>query len=257
MGMQIAKGRDFYPDPKQDSSNVIINETFAKMIGKNDVVGMLLRQDTIKYTIAGVVKDFVFDDMYGKSDPLIFRCYPDYFGYMYVRLKKQANVEKAVDKIQTIIKSNNPGYPFDYIFVDDEFDKQFKSEMLIGKLSRIFALLAIVITCLGLFGLAAYTAERRTKEIGVRKVLGASVTGIAGLLSKDFLKLVILSSLISFPVAWWLMHNWLQNYAYRIQINWWVFIVAAVLAIFIALFTISFQAIKAALANPVKSLRTE
>ncbi len=257
MGMQMVKGRDFYPDVKQDSSNVIINETFAKMIRKDEVVGMLLRQDTTKYTIVGVVKDFVFDDMYGKSDPLIFRCYPEYFGYMYIRLKENANVEKAVDKIETVVKSNNPGYPFNYIFVDDEFDKQFKSEILIGKLSRIFALLAIVITCLGLFGLAAYTAERRTKEIGVRKVLGASVAGIAGLLSKDFLKLVILSSLISFPVAWWLMHNWLQNFAYRVQINWWVFIVAAVLAIFIALFTISFQAIKAALSNPVKSLRTE
>ncbi|HEU5168241.1 MAG TPA: ABC transporter permease [Chitinophagaceae bacterium] len=257
MGIQMSKGRDFYPDAKQDSSNVIINEAFAKVIGKNNVVGTLLRQDTTKYTIVGVIKDFVFDDMYGKSDPLIFRSYPEYFGYMYIRLKSQANVERAVDKIQTIVKSNNPGYPFDYIFVDDEFDKQFKSEMLIGKLSRIFALLAIVITCLGLFGLAAYTAERRTKEIGVRKVLGASVTGIAGLLSKDFLKLVILSSLISFPVAWWLMHNWLQNYAYRIEISWWIFIVAAALAIVIALFTISFQAIKAALSNPVKSLRTE
>jgi predicted permease len=257
MGIQVVKGRDFYPDPKQDSSSVIINETFAKMIRKDEVVGMLLRQDTTKYTIVGVIKDFVFDDMYGKSDPLIFKCYPDYFGYMYVRLKKQASIENAVDKIEAIVKSNNPGYPFDYVFVDDEFNKLFKSEMLIGKLSRIFALLAIVITCLGLFGLAAYTAERRTKEIGVRKVLGASVTSIAGLLSEDFLKLVILSSLISFPVAWWLMHNWLQNYAYRIEISWWIFIVAAVLAIFIALFTISFQAIKAALANPVKSLRTE
>lgn len=257
MGMQMVKGRDFYSNAKQDSSNVIINETFAKMIRKDEVVGMLLREDTTKYTIVGVVKDFVFDDMYGKSDPLIFRCYPDYFGYMYVRLNKQANVEKAVNEIETIIKSNNPGYPFDYTFVDDEFDKQFKSEMLIGKLSRIFALLAIVITCLGLFGLAAYTAERRTKEIGIRKVLGASVTGIAGLLSKDFLKLVILSSLISFPVAWLLMDNWLQNYAYRIDISWWIFIVASALAIFIALFTISFQAIKAALANPVKSIRTE
>jgi predicted permease len=257
MGIQMAKGRDFYPDAKQDSSNVIVNEAFAKIIGKDNVVGTLLRQDTTKYTIVGVIKDFVFDDMYGKSDPLIFRSYPEYFGYMYIRLKSQANVERAVDKIQTVVKTNNPGYPFDYIFVDDEFDRQFKSEMLIGKLSRIFALLAIVITCLGLFGLAAYTAERRTKEIGVRKVLGASVTGIAGLLSKDFLKLVILSSLISFPVAWWLMHNWLQNYAYRIEISWWIFIVAAALAIVIALFTISFQAIRAALSNPVKSLRTE
>ena len=257
MGMQITKGRDFYPDAKQDSSNVIINEAFAKIIGKEEVVGTLLREDTTKYTIVGVVKDFVFDDMYGKSDPLIFRCFPEYFGYMYIRLKDPANVERAVDKIETVVKSNNPGYPFDYIFVDDEFDRLFKSEMLIGKLSRIFALLAIVITCLGLFGLAAYTAERRTKEIGVRKVLGSSVAGIAGLLSKDFLKLVVLSSLISFPLAWWFMHTWLQNYAYRIEISWWIFIVAAALAIIIALFTISFQAIKAALSNPVKSLRTE
>ena len=257
MGIHITKGRDFYTDPKQDSLNVIINETFARIIGKKDIVGTLLRNDSTNYTIVGVVKDFVFDDMYGKSDPLIFRCWPDYFGYMYVRLKPQANVERAVDKIRTTIIANNPGYPFDYIFVDDEFNKLFKSEMLIGKLSRIFALLAIVITCLGLFGLAAYTAERRKKEIGVRKVLGASVTGIAGLLSKEFLKLVVISSLISFPLAWLLMYNWLQNFAYRVQINWWVFITAAVLAIFIALFTISFQAIKAALSNPVKSLRTE
>lgn len=257
MGIQMTKGRDFYSDAKQDSLNVIINETFARIIGKDNVVGTLLRRDTISYTIVGVVKDFVFGDMYGKSDPLIFMSYPEYFGYMYIRLKEKANVERAVAKIETVVKSNNPGYPFNYIFVDDEFDKLFKSEILIGRLSRIFALLAIVITCLGLFGLAAYTAERRTKEIGVRKVLGASVTGIAGLLSKDFLKLVILSSLISFPVAWWWMHNWLQTFAYRVQINWWVFIVAAVLAIFIALFTISFQAIKAALSNPVKSLRTE
>jgi putative ABC transport system permease protein len=257
MGFQIAKGRDFYPDPKQDSLNVIINETFAKIIGKKDIIGTLLRNDSTNYTIVGVVKDFVFSDMYAKSDPLIFRCWPDYFGYMYVRLKPQTNIERAVDKIKTTIISNNPGFPFDYIFVVDEFDKLFKSEVLIGKLSRIFAMLAIVITCLGLFGLATYTAERRTKEIGVRKVLGASVAGIAGLLSKDFLILVIVSSLISFPAAWWLMHNWLQNYAYRVQINWWVFILAAVLAIFIALFTISFQAIRAALSNPVKSLRTE
>ena len=257
MGIKIIKGRDFYPDAKQDSANVIINETFAKMIGKQDIIGTVLRRDTTSYTIVGVVKDFVFGDMYAKSDPLIFHPYPDYFGYMYIRLKKQANVENAVASVGSIIKSNNPGYPFNYIFVDEEFDRQFRTEMLIGKLSRIFALLAIVITCLGLFGLAAYTAERRTKEIGIRKVLGASIPGITGLLSKDFLKLVIISSLISFPVAWWLMHNWLQGYAYRTQISWWVFALAAGLALFIAIFTISFQAIRAALANPVKSLRTE
>jgi ABC-type antimicrobial peptide transport system permease subunit len=147
-----------------------------------------------------------------------------------------------------------------FLWVEDElnYNSYNQREMLIGKLSRIFALLAIVITCLGLFGLSAYTAERRTKEIGIRKVLGASVSGITGLLSKDFLKLVILSSIISFPLAWWIINKWfLEDYEYRIQINWWVFIVAGILAIGIALLTISFQAIKAALANPVKSLRTE
>jgi putative ABC transport system permease protein len=257
MGINIIKGRDFYADAKQDSANVIINETFAKIIGKPDIIGTVLRRDSSSYTIVGVVKDFVFGDMYAKSDPLLFQCYPDFFGYLYIRLKKQANVENAVARIESVIKSNNPGYPFNYIFVDDEFDRQFKSEALIGKLSRIFALLAIVITCLGLFGLAAYTAERRTKEIGIRKVLGASIPGITGLIAKEFLKLVIISSLISFPFAWWFMHNWLQDYAYRTRISWWVFALAAGLALLIAVFTISFQAIKAALANPVKSLRTE
>jgi predicted permease len=262
MGIQLIKGRDFYADGKSDSLNLIVNETFAKIIAKDskgdNMVGTILRtRDSTNHTIIGVVKDFVFDDMYGKSDPLVFQSYPEEFGYMYVRLKKQADVEKAIAKIENIVKTKNPGYPFNYIFVDDEFDRQFKSEMMIGKLSRIFAVLAIIITCLGLFGLAAYTAERRTKEIGIRKVLGASVTGIAGLLTKDFLKLIIISSIIAFPAAWWYIHNWLQNYAYRVRISWWVFIIAAVLAIFIALFTISFQAIKAALSNPVKSLRTE
>jgi putative ABC transport system permease protein len=185
-------------------------------------------------------------------------CYPeDRFGYLYVRTKSQSNTEKAVSKIEAIIKNNNPGYPFDYVFVDDEFNKQFKSEMLIGKLSRIFALLAIIISCLGLFGLAAYTAERRTKEIGIRKVLGASVTGITGLLSKDFLRLVFVSAIVAFPLSWWFMHKWLQNYAYRITISWWVFVLAGLLALIIALVTISFQSIRAAISNPVKSLRTE
>jgi hypothetical protein len=152
-------------------------------------------------------------------------CYPeDNFGYMYIRIKPEINIEKAVAKIETTIKNNNPGYPFNYVFVDDEFNKQFKSEMLIGKLSRVFALLAIIISCLGLFGLAAYTAARRTKAVGLRHVLGASVTGLAGLLSKDFIKLVCISCVVAFPIAWWALHNWLQNYQYRINIDWWVFL---------------------------------
>ena len=261
-GIKIKQGRDFYPVASNDSTSVIINETLANMIGK-DPVGKILYRDTsatrsIPYTIVGVTKDFVYGDMYAKADPLVFMCYPqDYFGYLYIKLKSQINTEKAMAKIETTIKNNNPGYPFDYIFVDDEFNIQFKSEMLIGKLSRVFSLLAIIISCLGLFGLAAYTAERRTKEIGIRKVLGASITGITGLLSKDFLRLVFISAVIAFPLSWWFMHKWLQNYAYRITINWWVFVLAGLLALLIALVTISFQSIRAAIANPVKSLRTE
>jgi putative ABC transport system permease protein len=260
-GVKIKQGRDFYPDPKTDSLSVIINETLANMIGK-DPVGKIFIQDTsadkgINYTIVGVTKDFVYGDMYAKSDPLVFMNNYNYYGYMYIRLKPQISTEKAMAKIETIMKKNNPGYPFNYIFVDDEFNLQFKSEMLIGKLSRVFALLAIIISCLGLFGLAAYTAERRTKEIGIRKILGASVRGIISLLSKEFLLLVFISAIIAFPVAWWAMHKWLQSYAYRITISWWVFIIAGIVTLLIALITISFQATKAAIANPVKSLRTE
>ena len=264
MGIKIKEGRNFHPVAANDSLSVIVNETLANMIGKNPV-GKILFRDTsatgsVPYTIVGITKDFVFEDMYGKPDPLVFMCYSPYsqnFGYMYIRLRPHIDVEKATAKIETVIKNNNPGYPFNYIFVDDEFNRQFRSEMLIGKLSRIFALLAIIISCLGLFGLAAYTAERRTKEIGIRKVLGATVTGITGLLSKDFLRLVFISAIIAFPLSWWFMHKWLQNYAYRISIDWWVFVIAGLLALLIALITISFQSIRAAVANPVKSLRTE
>jgi len=174
-----------------------------------------------------------------------------------VRIKPQINTEQALAKIGAILKKNNPAYPFNYIFVDDQFNLMFTSEMLISKLSRVFAALAIIISCLGLFGLAAYTAERRTKEIGIRKVLGSSISGIAALLSKDFLKLVSISCIVAFPVAWWMMHNWLEGYEYRIKISWWIFLASGFVAMVIALITISFQAIKAAVANPVRSLRTE
>ena len=166
-------------------------------------------------------------------------------------------MEAALIKIEAVMKKDNPAYPFNYQFVDDQFNNMFLNEMLISKLSRVFAALAIIISCLGLFGLAAYTAERRTKEICVRKVLGSSVSGIAALLSKDFLKLVTVSCLVAFPVSWWMMHSWLQNYQYRIEISWWIFLAAGITAILIALLTISFQSVKAAIANPVKSLRTE
>ena len=208
--------------------------------------------------VVGVVNDYVYGDMYGKSDPVMFFCVntPD-ASNMYVRLKSKTNVETAIKQIGGVLKKDNPSYPFTYHFVDDQFDQMFQNEQLISELSRVFATLAIIISCLGLFGLAAYTAERRTKEIGVRKVLGASITNITTLLSKDFLQLVFISCLVAFPVAWWAMYSWLQNYKYRIGISWWVFIIAGLLSSFIAIVTISCQAIKAAIASPVKSLRTE
>ena len=228
------------------------------MRNKN-TIGEMILQDSGKFRIVGVVKDFIYGDMYGKPDPLIFfpQLHYDLENTMYVRIKKQTSTEQAIAKIEAVIKKNNPAYPFDYRFVDDQFDQMFLSEMLVSKLSRVFAALAIIISCLGLFGLAAYTAERRTKEIGIRKLLGASVAGLAGLLSMEFVKLVIVSTLLAFPLAWYAMNNWLQNYAYRVSINWWVFVAAGVAAMLIAVVTISFQAIKAALMNPVKSLKTE
>jgi ABC-type antimicrobial peptide transport system permease subunit len=176
---------------------------------------------------------------------------------MYVRIKAGQTSQQTLATIGAVVKKNNPTYPFQYKFVDDQFNQMFVSEVQMSKLSSIFATLAIIISCLGLFSLAAYTAERRIKEIGIRKVLGASVSGLAALLSKDFLQLVGISCLVAFPVAWYIMHNWLQNYEYRVAIHWWIFASAGVSAMLIALATVSFQAIKAALANPVKSLRSE
>jgi len=257
MGMRIEKGRNFYDDLKSDSGNIIINQTLAKIIGDKNIIGSLITNGDNKFTVVGVIDDFVYNNLYSPSSPLIL--FPDTSGtnFLTIRLKKTSNVAGALAKVENVIKANNPGFPFDYKFVDDQFDQFFKTEMLIGKLASVFAFLAIFISCLGLFGLAAYTAERRTKEIGIRKVLGASAKGLAGLLSKEFLILVMISCLIAFPIAWWMMHNWLEGYEYRIPISWPIFLVAGLLAMLIALFTVSVQAIKAALANPIQSLRSE
>lgn len=257
MGMRIEKGRNFYDDYKSDSGNIIINQTLAKIIGDKNIIGSLITDGDNKFTVVGVIDDFVYNNLYSPSSPLIL--FPDTSGtnFLTVRLKKTSNVAGALEKVENVIKANNPGFPFDYKFVDDQFGQFFKTEMLIGKLASVFAFLAIFISCLGLFGLAAYTAERRTKEIGIRKVLGASAKGLAGLLSKEFLILVMISCLIAFPIAWWMMHNWLEGYEYRVPISWPIFLVAGLLAMLIALFTVSVQAIKAALANPIQSLRSE
>ncbi len=258
MGMKLKSGRNFYDDITHDSSNVIINETFAGIIGKEDPVGdILTRGNGRQLTIVGVVKDYVFNDMYRKPDPLVMFCDTSNINQLVIKLKANQDVTKALAKVENVIKTSEPAYPFEYRFLDAEFDNLFKAEALVGKLSRVFAFLAILISCLGLFGLAAHTAERRTKEIGIRKVLGATITNVIALLSKDFLRLVAIASVIAFPIAWWAMNTWLKDYPYRISIEWWVFAVAGVLAVAIALLTVSFQAVKAAITNPVKSLRTE
>lgn len=256
-GMQLKEGRDFYENIKTDSNNIIINEALAKIIGNKNIIGSVISNSGNKYTVVGVVKNFVSNEVYKPSAPLILFADTSNANILSIRFKANTDITSAINKVEKVIKINNPGYPFDYEFTDDTFKQFFKAETLIGKLAGIFATLAIIISCLGLFGLASFTAERRTKEIGVRKVLGASVSIITGLLSKDFLKPVLLSVVIAFPVSWWLMFNWLKDYEYKTIIHWWVFAVAGLLVILIALFTVSFQSIKAAIANPVKSLRTE
>jgi putative ABC transport system permease protein len=265
-GMQIIDGRDFRNNVSSENSNVIINESMEKLMGKESAVGKIIQsprgipEGVLKnLTVIGVVRDYVYGNVYdGKASPLIiFNKPPEYQNFIYVKIKSQDNIEKALAKIAEVMKKDNPAYPLEYKFVDDQFNQMFQNETLTSQVSTVFATLAIIISCLGLFGLATYTAERRIKEIGIRKVLGASVAGITTLLSKDFLQLVAIACLIAFPVAWWIMHNWLQKYEYRIDISWWIFLAAGISAVLIALITISFQSIKAAIANPVKSLRTE
>ncbi len=263
MGMKLADGRQFTINDsasRQDRFlHIIITESLARQMGKGSAVGkMIMSPDSsMRGIVIGVVKDYVYGDMYGQPDPVIFICHPQVGSYLYVRTKPGSSPEQALAKIEAVVKKANPGYPFDYRFVDDQFNNMFENETLISKLSRVFAALAIFISCLGLFGLAAFTAERRTKEIGIRKVLGASVPGLTRLLSGDLLKPIILSNLVAFPVAWWVMNSWLQSYAYRVHIHAWVFVVAGLAAIGIALATVSFQAVKAAVANPIKSIKAE
>ncbi len=265
-GMQIVEGRDFRMDTASERNHVIINQSMEKMMGKESAVGKIIQTSRnnpegvlTNLTVIGVVKDYVFGNVYdGQAGRLIILCRPpEYQNMIYVRIKAGTPVDQSLAKIAEVIKKDDPTYPFEYRFVDEQFNQMFQSETQTSKVSTIFASLAILISCLGLFGLATYTAERRIKEIGIRKVLGASITGITTLLSRDFLKLVAVSCVIAFPIAGWMMHNWLQGFEYRISISWWMYVIAGMVAMLIALGTVSFQAIKAAVANPVTSLRSE
>jgi ABC-type antimicrobial peptide transport system permease subunit len=208
--------------------------------------------------VVGVVKDFILQSPYDPIRPMVIQGpKANWLNNIHIRLNGANSTAKNIEATEKIFKKYNPLYPFDYHFVDEDYAKKFNDEQTTGTLATFFAGLTIFISCLGLFGLATYMAENRIKEIGVRKVLGASVTSITTLLSKDFVKLVILSIVIASPIAWWSMSKWLADYTYHITITWWIFVLAGLIALVIALATVSFQAIKAAVANPVKSLRTE
>ena len=238
-----------------DSSHFILNETAIREAGINDPIGKRFKLGDINGTIIGVVKDFHFESLKQKIEPAVFMYQPENYE-MFVKTngKDASTVIAAVEKLW---KQYNGGIPFEYNFLDDTYDSLYKSEQRTGLLFKLFSLVAILISCLGLFGLTTYTAQIKTKEIGVRKVLGASVTSVVQLLAKDFMRLVVFAVLIATPIAWYGINSWLQGYAYRIEPEWWMFASAGLLAVIIALFTVSFQSIKAALMNPVKSLRSE
>lgn len=258
VGLQFVKGRDF--NLKQfitDSTAMILNESAVKAMGLKEPIGEIVKDNGNEWHVVGVIKDFILQSPYHPTKPMIIEGAKGWMNIIHIKLNSRNTTADNLKKAETIFKKYNPEYPFEYKFVDEDYAAKFKSEQRTGTLAGLFAGLTIFISCLGLFGLAAYMAESRIKEIGVRKVLGASVTGIATLLSRDFIGLVVISFILASPVAWWFMHNWLQNYPYRVSIEWWVFAFAAGISILIAVVTVSYHAIKAANANPVKSLRTE
>ena len=262
LGMQMAAGRNFSKDFPTDSSAIILNETAVKALGwnNNNAIGkILIRQNSDKganfpFHVVGVVKNFNFKSLHEAISPLFMTLQPE--GGLIFKIKT-TDVAGMIATMKKQWDAYNTDEPFTYNFMDDLYNKTYSAEQKTGTILNIFSVLTIFIACLGLFGLATYTAEQRTKEIGIRKVLGASVSQVTQMLSKDFLKLVLIASVIAFPVGWWAMNKWLQSFAYRINISWWVLAVAGASALLIALLTISFQAIKTAIANPVKSLRTE
>lgn len=258
MGVKLIDGRDFSPSFGTDTSNYLVNEAAAKKIGYKDPVGKELTMWGKKGKIIGLMKDFHIGSLHVAIEPLIVSLQPkkDAWGVGMIRAEA-GKTKQAIASIEKVFRTYNSGVPFKYHFADEEFGNLYKAETVVSKLSNYFAFLAIFISCLGLFGLAAFTAEQRTKEIGVRKVLGASVTNLVGMLSADFLKLVGVAAVIAFPVAWYFLNGWLEKYAFRIDIKWWYFALAGIAALSIALLTVSFQAIKAALMNPVKSLKSE
>ena len=262
LDIKVVQGRNFSSQFLTDSTGIIINEAAAKFLATKDILNKKLYEikdintkALDEWHVIGVIKNFNFSSLRDVITPLALK-FGNNNGNISVRINT-SDIPNVLAQIKNKWKAIAPSQPFDYSFMDEDFNKLYTTEQRTGQIFITFAVLAILIACLGLFGLVTYAAEQRTKEIGIRKVLGANVSNIVAMITKDFLLLILIASVIAFPVAWWSMNKWLQDFAYRINIGWWVFALAGIIAILIALFTISFQSIKAALANPVKSLRTE
>ncbi|MES2648163.1 MAG: ABC transporter permease [Bacteroidota bacterium] len=267
LGLTLMAGRDFSKDKKTDESTWIINETAVRELGlgssPEQAIGKTLswptwrKSDSLKTgPVIGVVKDFHFKSLHQKVEPAVLQIYPQAYSKIAVKIKG-ANLEKTITGIKTLWTKFSPDYPIEFSFLDESFTKMYKAEDKLKTLILLFTVITIFVACLGLLGLAAYSAERRRKEIGIRKVLGASVNGVVILLSKDFVKLVLIGLVIASPIAWYFMTQWLTTFSYRIDIKWWVYAVAGMIAVGLALVTVSLQAVKAALANPVNNLRSE
>ena len=257
VGWHVRQGRDFSKNFKSDTAGMILNQSALQLIGFKDPIGKIIRFNNRNYTVVGVIDNMVMQSPYMPVQPTIFMMDYGWANLITVKIKHNAQLTDALAKIGGVFRKYNPGSPFDYQFTDEEYAKKFSDEERIGKLASILAFIAIFISSLGLFGLASFVAEQRTKEIGVRKVLGASVFNLWGMLSKDFVMLVTISCIIATPISWYFLAGWLKNYKYHTDISLWIFLVACIGAMVITLLTVSAQAIKAAVANPVKSLRSE
>lgn len=257
IGWQFADGRDFSRNFSTDGSSVILNEAAVKYMGLIDPVGKTIRFNNNTFTVIGVIKNVITQSPYEPVGQSVYFLVNDVGPFITIRLDPDLSAGDAIRKIEPIFRKYNPASPFDYSFVDEEYGRKFAAERQIGTLANLFAVLAIIISCLGIFGLASFVAEQRTKEIGVRKILGASLVSLWSLLSKEFVVLVAIALIIAGPVAWYFMEQWLQKYEYRTTVSWWIIPASGMTTVVITLLTVSFQAIKAALTNPVRSLRSE
>lgn len=258
LGLKVLEGRDIdFERLASDSLSVLVNEAAIKEMKLKNPIGSILKWGSNTFTIVGVINDYINDSPYSPVTPLLIYPAKEWMLNMVVRTNPSLPIDHNLKQMEEILKKFNPAYPFEYKFVDQQFATKFKEQQQTAQLALIFSGLAIFISCLGLLGLASYIAELRTKEIGIRKVLGASVTGITAMLSRDFVKLVLIAILLASPIAWWTMNKWLEDFSYRIEIQWWIFAVAGIAALTIAILTVSTQAIRAANTNPVKTLRDE